>query len=60
MGKFIFEFLAPKLVTIFGDNIYISMRINSIENIQEELLIKKPVVQKLEKYLRKILYNYQY
>jgi len=60
MAKFIFEFLAPKLTTVFGDNIDISMRMNSLGNIQGELLIKKPILKKFDKYLKKIICECKY
>ncbi len=53
-AKFIFEFLAPKLITAFGDDLDISMRINSLGNIQGELIIKKPIIKRFNKYLNKI------
>jgi len=39
---------------MLGDNINIPMRMNSMGNIQGELLIKKEIIKKLNKYLRKI------
>ncbi len=55
-AKFVFDFLAPQLISTFGDNIDISMRMNSLGNIQAELLIKRPIIKKFNKYLKKIAY----
>ncbi len=57
MAKFIFEFLAPKLIAVFGSDVDILIRMNSLGNIQGELLIKKPIIKKFNKYLNKIAHE---
>ena len=60
MSKFIFEFLAPKLIAVFGSNVDILMRMNSLGNIQGELIIKKPIIKKVDKYLKEIAHKCKY
>ena len=60
MTKFIFEYLAPKLVNVFGDDIDILMRMNTLGNLQAELLIKKPILHRFNSYLKQLLCEASY
>ena len=52
LTKFVFDFLGPHLVNEFGDRIDISVRINSLGNVQGELLFNKSITQKLQIFLK--------
>ena len=52
LADFCFGFLGPKLAHEFGDQVWLSVNVTGVGLIQGELLVRKPMIERVAKFIQ--------